>query len=867
MSGDQQPFRSSINLNQRLDVDFALQAAGLGIWEVEPTTNLVIWDDQCRQLFGLAKDNQLPYEQAIQYVHPDDIHRVDAAVQSAMSSRSGGLYDATYRTLGGDDGVLRWVRFQGRAYFNEAGELSRFGGIAQEVTEQILAQQKIEQRTQDLGTANEELAAINKELLTSNEEARLARQQLEESESRFRSLIEQSPIATCLFVGREQRIEVANKAMIEVWGKGPGVLGMPLADALPELRNQHFLATIDTVLTTGEPHSTKGGRADLVIDGRLQTFYFDYDFKALHNAAGDIYAVLEVATDVTREVLAQQKIDESQQQVLNLFEQSPVGLATIKGDDLIFRTANPFYGYLVGRSPDQLVDKPLLEALPELAGQGFDDLLRRVIATGVPFIANEIAVVLLRNQQLETSYVNLTYQPLREGGHTTGVFVVATDVTQQVTSRQKVEESEAKLRSVVESAPFPIGVYVGPNLMIQLANRSIMDVWGKGYDVVGKSYREILPELTNQPIFSQIEQVQETGIPFHARHQQVDIVIDGRLQPFFFNYSFTPLFNASGQVYGVMNTAAEVTDLITTQQELLASEARYRSLSQELDQQIQERTEELVSANQQLAATNGELEASNEEYAALNEELEEANGLLIRSNENLQTFAYVASHDLQEPLRKIQQFGDLLRAQYGSQMGDGLDYLERMQSAASRMSTLIKDLLTFSRISTRRDTNIPIALNEVVTKVLADLELPIQESGAQIRVANLPTVSGDASQLGQLFQNLLSNALKFRREGVVPRITIDSSTVGVSSLPPLVKPTRQARQYYRIEVTDNGIGFDEKYLDRIFQVFQRLHGRNQFPGTGIGLSICEKVVTNHGGAITATSQEGQGSTFSVYLPA
>ena len=158
-------------------------------------------------------------------------------------------------------------------------------------------------------------------------------------------------------------------------------------------------------------------------------------------------------------------------------------------------------------------------------------------------------------------------------------------------------------------------------------------------------------------------------------------------------------------------------------------------------------------------------------------------------------------------------------------------------------------------------------LKEIVQGVVNDLDLVIQETGAQVLIESLPKVQGDPLQLGQLFQNLLSNALKFRQPNVSPTIRIEAKVLSVRDLPMSVKPARAVRMYHRIRVSDNGIGFDEKYLDRIFQVFQRLHGKNEYAGTGIGLAICEKVVTNHGGAITATSKPGAGATFDVYLPA
>ncbi|QMW01915.1 sensor histidine kinase [Spirosoma foliorum] len=260
------------------------------------------------------------------------------------------------------------------------------------------------------------------------------------------------------------------------------------------------------------------------------------------------------------------------------------------------------------------------------------------------------------------------------------------------------------------------------------------------------------------------------------------------------------------------------------------------------------------------------LRINNEKLAKANAALEVSNQALNRSNNNLQQFAYIASHDLQEPLRKIQSFGDLLKSQYKDQLGDGTGHLERMQVAASRMSTLIKDLLSFSRISTQQNTTTSISLNDVVNIVLSDLELLIQEKSAVVSVDPLPTIQGDRSQLEQLFQNLLTNALKFRRAGVTPQIRVSSQTVDSAKLPVSIKPILQADTYYQISVSDNGIGFDQKYVDRIFQVFQRLHGKTEFPGTGIGLAICEKVTANHGGAITAISEPGEGATFEIYFP-
>ncbi|ARV58574.1 histidine kinase [Nostocales cyanobacterium HT-58-2] len=230
---------------------------------------------------------------------------------------------------------------------------------------------------------------------------------------------------------------------------------------------------------------------------------------------------------------------------------------------------------------------------------------------------------------------------------------------------------------------------------------------------------------------------------------------------------------------------------------------------------------------------------------------------LIRSNEELQQFAFIASHDLQEPLRKIKTFGERLKAAYGETLTEqGLDYLERMQNATRRMQALIEDLLTLSRVNTRGQPFIPIDLTQVTQEVLSDLEVLIQQSGAYVELGELPIIHADPLQMHQLLQNLISNALKFHRKGELPIVKISSRKFN----------REDGVELCQIIVEDNGIGFDEKYLDRIFNVFQRLHGRSEYDGTGIGLAICRKIIERHKGSISAQSTPGQGSRFIVTLP-
>jgi PAS domain S-box-containing protein len=249
--------------------------------------------------------------------------------------------------------------------------------------------------------------------------------------------------------------------------------------------------------------------------------------------------------------------------------------------------------------------------------------------------------------------------------------------------------------------------------------------------------------------------------------------------------------------------------------------------------------------------TEQQLRGYAESLERLRAQLERKNVELEQRNRELEQFAYVSSHDLQEPLRKIVAFGDRLRSTSGAALDErGRDYLSRIQGAATRMQQLINDLLSFSRLTTKARPFEPVDLAKLVAGVASDLEVALERSGGRLAVGELGVIDGDASQLRQLIQNLIGNALKFHRKGVPPEVRVSGREVG---------------EMYELRVEDNGIGIEPRFTERIFTVFERLHPRTEYEGTGIGLAVCKKIAERHGGEIRVESEPGRGSTFCVLL--
>lgn len=594
-------------------------------------------------------------------VHPEDRPELKKKYTAALQTGNSFTAECRYKRA---DGLYRWHFIRASAIRNELDEVYLWVVISTDI--------------HDRKKSKEELLEV---------------------EYRYRALIEESSVATALYTGMELKIQYANDIMLGYWGK-KNVIGKTMEEAIPELVGQPFLGLLRQVYTTGVPYVGREEKADLEIDGVLQSSYFDFTYKALRDKDGNIYGIHHMAVDITDRVITRKKIQESEERFRLMVQQAPVAMLVFRGENLVFETVNNEMLILVGRDKS-IIGKPALEAMPELEAQPVWQIVKDVYHNGEPYFANELPVQIVKNGLTELGYYTFSYIPLKEHEKTVGILHVAIDVTIQVKARMAAEETARKIETAVI-----------------------------------------------------------------------------------------------------------------------------------------ERTRELA----------------------------EANNNLQRSNAELAQFAYIASHDLQEPLRKISAFSQMLEHSLGNINETSRNYLDKINNSTSRMGKLIKDVLGYSQLANSEDVMEMVNLQHIMDSTKTDYELLIEQKRATISYSGLPVVQAIPLQMSQLFGNLLSNSLKYSSTTASPVITVSACLLSKEEISHFFSPALET-DYYRIEFKDNGIGFKQEYADRIFNIFQRLHGKMEFAGTGIGLALCQKIVQNHHGKISAKGKPENGSTFIILLPA
>jgi PAS domain S-box-containing protein len=523
-----------------------------------------------------------------------------------------------------------------------------------------------------------------------------------------------------------------------------------------------------------------------------ETWAGNYSFGPIRDQDGTIVGSVVTARDVTEQKRAEEALQQSNATLEAFFASSPA-ILNIVDDELRYVKTDPMTPSYFGLDRESIVGKAVGDLAPEFAA-AFGPMIRRVAATGEPALNMEVKSPVTR-QPGETAYWQASYFPVPLIGGKQGIGVIGVDISNMKKAEMALRESEERFRTLADNMS-QFAWMTDEKGWIFWYNKRWYEYTGTALeDMEGWGWRK-----THHP-----DQVDRVVAKFSKAIATGEVWED----------TF-PLRGKDGQYRWFLSRAVPIRD----------EQGRVR----------------------RWFGTNTDITELREAQLAIEKTVEE----LARSNRELEQFAYIASHDLQTPLRAVTGFLDLLSRRYKGQLGPEADeFISFAVDGAQRMHQLINDILAYSRVGTRGKPLERLESGEPLARALGHLKAEIEESGAEVTVGELPAVTGDRNQLAQLFQNLVGNAIKYRKKEEPPRIRITAE---------------EKTGEWQFRVRDNSIGFDPQHADRIFQIFQRLHTISEYPGTGIGLAICRKIIERHGGRIWAESEPGQGATFFFTLP-
>ena len=627
-----------------------------------------------------------------------------------------------------------------------------------------------------------------------------------------------APVAICIVKGQNYIIELINDGMLKLLGRTKKVINHPLIESLTEADIQGLIQILDVVRSTKQPYQIATFPATILIDGKRETLYLDLVFQPYLNGNNDNdSSIFCLAQNVTEQVKARKKVQEITES-LNyrnaVFEAqkeaTPDAVNVVDANGKIIFYNSRFAQ--IWKMPQEIIDNKDDEAALKHAMTLLQDpegFIKRVEK--------------LYKEKKEISYDEIYFKDGRiierngspiigNDGANYGWAWYFRDITERKKTAEILEKSEARTRLAVEAAR--LGTFD-----VNLTNQSII-YSPRMVEIFGFEKHEKIPySIFVDAIHPDDKAIREAAHAFAMKtgdlfYEARIILRDDSIRWIRINGKFS--FIESKPV-SLVGTLFDITE-----------EKKAADL---LEFKIEERTVELKQANEQL-----------------------------------KQFTYAASHDLQEPLRKISFFLDRLLIGIGPTSDENKKTAERILNTTARMRNLIDDLLHYSNTTFGAVTFEETDLNMIVKDVLDDMEGSIIEKEAKVETNKLPLVLGDPRQLRQLFQNLMSNAFKYHKKNEAPYIVITSEIVERENIHATTNAARNEEKFYKITMTDNGIGFEQEHAERIFKLFQRLHSKYEYEGTGIGLALVQKVVENHSGFITVFSQPDIGTSFNIFLP-
>ena len=889
-----------IESEQRLQ--FAIEAAEMGTFDYNPLSKKYTVNHRIIDWFGLNPNKPSDLKEVIYMVAEKDREKVIKAYKEALNYELGGMYDIVCTLIHPISKIERIIRAKGKASFNDEKIAYRFNGTIQEITEQY----KVEKE-------KEKLIAI----------------------------IESSEEFICL-ARMDFSTQYINPAALEMLG-WDNYEGRFLIDCVyPDDR-----AFATTVLSEFVEKGSFQHEIRFWNERTGVPFWLQWNGFALKELPSDkVIGLASVSPNITERKKTEEQRQISETNLRLIIHQAPVAIAILRSPDYIVEIANSKTLELWGRTEEEVMNKPILEAMFELQSQGIKALLDDVYTTGNRFSSTELPVQIFRNGKLDLRYINFSYEPFYDAdGKIDGIMPVGFDVTEHVLSRQKIEANEEKLNIVINASELGIWEYnikttdviysahcskilgfegktdlnhltlishfhpddltvrrdaflksfetgyINYEARVIWEDKSIHWIESKGKVFYNSNHEPerllgTLRDITDEKKIQQQLQEREQkfrlladSMPQHVWTSDTEGVLD------YFNQS---VLNYSGltlekilkdgwlQIVHPDDREENIRlwiDAITTGKDFLF-EHRFRrydgvyrwQLSRAIPQKDENgKIQRWVGTStdiqeQKIFATELEKKVSER-----TRELEQKNIDLDKMNKELQAFAYISSHDLQEPLRKIQTFASRIVEKEEHNLSDiGKDYFKRMKSAADRMQTLIQDLLVYSRTNTSERKFELIELKDLMEEIKRDIKEEIEQKQGVIEILETCPVKMINFQLKQLLLNLISNSLKFSNSLNPPHITISCEThIGKKFQNVKLIPDKE---YCHIRISDNGIGFEQKYSEKIFELFQRLNTKDKYIGTGIGLAIVKRIVENHGGTITAKGEINKGATFDIYIP-